>query len=781
MPFFRPILLLVLAVPLFAQVPGHYIVELDGPPALAASPISKDRRQASADGLRRVAAEQDAMRPALLAAEAEVVDSIRHVGNAIIVRAADDRAGTIARIAGVRRVHPVRELKPHMDRALGLHQVREGWVRLGGERRAGLGVKIGVLDTGIDVTHPAFQDNDLAVPEGFPVTNRAADVSFTNQKVIVARGYASMYGSNSDPRDRVGHGTAVAMCAAGEPVVSSEGVVSGLAPRAWLGSYNLSNPANPDSFRSDVVAKAFDDAVADGMDVINMSLGSAFSLRPEDDLFTAMVRRAMDLGVLVVVSAGNEGPEPSTIGSKAVPAGVISVGASVNDRVFGGAAIAGDRTYLAMPGGGPNSASALTAQVADVEALDSTGLACAELPSQSLDGRIALILRGTCTFEVKLNNAAGAGAVGALIYSHRLSPEAITMSVGAARLPASMLSNADGLDFKARLRDDPALELTLRFAREPVPVSPKKLAGFSSRGPNTDLTIKPDLVAVGSSVFTAAPGGGFTIMNGTSFSSPIVAGAAAALRAARPGLTADQYRSLLINTATLFVYDSGDPAGVQDAGSGALNIDAALASTVTAFPTSLSFGAGGNTVTGSRTLSVTNLAGEAETFTIFTTPHSEGPAPEVSETLVTLGPRESARLGVKLVGAFADAGPRQGFVEVRGTRAGSEIRVPYWYGVTSRSAAAIKLVDQSETGRRGALVRSAMSLRITDAAGVPIADADPVIEVLAGEAQVVRIASRDAQYPGVFDVDVRLGPLAGANTFLIRAGELTRAVTITGQ
>jgi minor extracellular serine protease Vpr len=777
-----PALLLALAAPLRAQVSGYYIVELEGPPALERAPVSKDgRRHASADGLRRVAAEQDALRPALAAHEAEVIESIRHVGNALIVRAGDERAAALGAIAGVRRVHPVREIKLHMDRALGLHQVREGWVRLGGEERAGLGVKIGILDTGIDVTHPAFQDENLETPSGFPITNRAPDIRFTNHKVIVARGYASMYGSNGDARDRVGHGTAVAMCAAGEPVASSEGVVSGVAPRAWLGSYNLSNPANPDSFRGDVVAKAFDDAVADGMDVINLSLGSAFSMRPEDDVFTSMVRRAMDLGIIVVASAGNDGPEPSTIGSKAAPPGVIGVGANVNDRVFGGAAIAGEKTYLAMPGSGPNPASPLAAGVADVEQFDPTGLGCAGFPEGALAGRIAFILRGSCTFEAKLNNAAAAGAVGALIYSHQFSPDAITMSVGSATLPASMMSHRDGLDFKAYLHENPGLELTLRFTREAAPVPANRIAGFSSRGPNTDLTIKPDLIATGSSVFTAEPGGGFTIINGTSFSSPIVAGAAAALRGARPGLTPDQYRSLLINTATPLVYDSGELAGVQEAGGGVLNLDAALASTVAAFPTSISFGAGGNTVIAARTLSLTNLSGEAETFTVFATPHNGGAAPEVSEAMVTIAPGESARLGVRLAAAFESAGPRQGFIEIRGTREGSEIRVPYWYGVTSRSASAIKVVNQSATGRRGALLRAAISLRITDAAGVPIADAAPVIEVIAGEAQVVRVASRDATYPGIFDVDVRLGPEPGANVFLIRSGVVTREVTITGQ
>src|SRR5262249_2889398 len=140
--------------------------------------------------------------------------------------------------------------------------------------------------------------------------------------------------------------------------------------------------------------------------------------------------------------------------------------------------------------------------LSDVAALDGDGLACNSFPAGSLNGAIALILRGTCNFEVKLNNAQRAGAIAGLVYAAEASPDPIGMSVGAATLPAEMISFADGAAIKNQLAQGQTLA-TVSFTIGPFAVPANRRSSFSSAGPNVDVSIKPDLVAVGSNVYTA--------------------------------------------------------------------------------------------------------------------------------------------------------------------------------------------------------------------------------------------------------------------------------------
>jgi hypothetical protein len=118
---------------------------------------------------------------------------------------------------------------------------------------------------------------------------------------------------------------------------------------------------------------------------------------------------------------------------------------------------------------------------------------------------------------------------------------------------------------------------------------------------------------------------------------------------------------------------------------------------------------------------------------------------------------------------------------VRINGGGTEIRIPYWYAVKGREVAAIPLIGQTETGRRNGQLREAIYFRVTDAAGVPIDGAQPDAEALEGGGMVVGVSSLDAESPGLFAASVRLGPAAGANTFRVKAGEKTLAVSIAGQ
>ena len=531
---------------LYAQVvPGRYIVELAARPAA---------------GRLAVRSEQERISPLLESAGARIRARLETVANAIVVEIGDADAARLRGMAGVSRVHPVRMVKPDLDRALPLHHVPAAWAEIGGIANAGAGVKIAIVDSGIDQSHPGFQDPSLAMPPGFPLANQKQDLAYTNNKVIVARNYVAL----STPRDGFGHGTAVAMEAAGAANSGPLGAIAGVAPKAWLGSYKVYQDDSP--FGEDTVLAAIEDAVKDGMDVINLSLGVSLAGPLEDDVLVAAVERASALGVVVVVAAGNYGSTPDTIASPATAPSAIAVGASYNDRAFApGLVQLNGASYYAIPASnGSTPAAPVSARIADVSGLDPTGQACAPLPPNSLTGAIAQIVRSPqggpgCTFAYKLNNAQNAGAVAAIVYMNADSPGLVGMDVLGSTLPAVSVDYAAGTDIRKRLSNNPVA--SVQFTTSALAQNPDAIAPFSSRGPNVNAGIKPDLMATGLFLYTATqktnptsllygPTGYLKEADGTSFAAPLVAGAVALLKAARPGLTAAQYRSLL-STARL--------------------------------------------------------------------------------------------------------------------------------------------------------------------------------------------------------------------------------------
>jgi len=792
--YFRPLYLLFVVFPFVvsAAVPNRYIVEMSGEPVAV-----HVARRVRPDGMRseiarqrrlRIREEQRPVRTRLEAANAEILGSVENVSNAFIVNISDERAAELELIPGVLKVHRVRRFKPVLDRALPLHRVPEAWQQVG-IGNAGAGMKIGIIDTGIDAQHPGFQDSSLPIPSGFPRANADSDLAFTNRKVIVARSYAHLFvASDPDPsaRDHVGHGTAAAMAAAGIQNTAPLASISGVAPKAYLGNYKVfGSPGVNEGATDDAILKAIDDAVSDGMDVISLSLGTLEATRIEEDNLVAALERASALGIIVVVAAGNDGPDPSTIGSPGTAPSAITVGASKNDRVFAASAtISGGAPLLAIPGAGANSFVPVTGPLISVAALDQNGLACSPLQSGSLQGRIAFILRGECTFEEKLSNAQRAGAIAALVATYQADPDPLTMGVGSATLPASMISYAAGTEVQQRIGRDPNLTATLTFTLGPVIAGTDGLAGFSSRGPNVDLTIKPDLLAVGTSFYTAAQRtdsrgalfdvSGYTLTQGTSFSTPLLAGAAALLKAARPGLTMHQYRSLLINTAAAL---SGT---LQQTGSGTLDMSAALRGTATAFPTSLSFQLGGADPAITRPLTISNTGTASTVFQLTAAPASGGPVPALAADSVNLEPGASASINVNFNASGLTPGQYEGFIRVTDTITGVEMRVPYWYGIRSDSPKYITILDV-RNGTPSQSVRDAVLFRVTDASGIPLTDIEPVVTVVSGGAALTSVTSRDRLIPGAFGITLRLGPVRGSNRVRIQAGDVIKEVTLTSR
>ncbi len=791
---------LCLCLPALAAdlVPNRYMVQLSTEPVGAH--LARTAPRSSAPGLLRstaaesqrtlVRAEQAAARKRIETAQGKVLGSLETVGNVLIVEIAEANAQALSSIPGA-KVYPVRTFRPFLDHALPLHRVPQAWSQVG-INNAGAGIRVGLIDTGIDVGHPGFADAGFTAPAGFPIADSKADLAYTNNKVIVARSYARFF-PTTDPdvsaADHLGHGTATAMVAGGVSNAGPLATISGVAPQAWLGSYKVfGTPGYNDTASSDVILLAIEDAVNDGMDILNLSLGGT-AYRLDSDLEAQLLDTAESMGVIVVAAAGNTGPDPYTMTSPADAPLVIAAGASVNDRFFADAVVLPDNSSLvAIPGNGVYPNSPITGPMIDAATLDGNGQACASLPAGSLSGDVVLIFRGNCPFETKIDNAQAAGALAVVVYDNNTSEAPLTMGVGAATLPAVFVSNADGVSLKGKLAG--TLAVTVQFVPSPFYTDPANLAPFSARGPNIDFTTKPDLLAVGQNIYTAAEKldangviydpGGYAVENGTSFSAPLVAGAAAIVKQARPGLSADQYRSLLINSAAPASLTPGTAAGIQQGGAGVLDVLAALNAPLAASPVSLAFGAGGTSINSTLNLTLTNVSTVSDTFQVAVVPAASGPAPSVSTAGVALDPGASVTLPVAFQADSLSPGAYEGFLTIQGVNSGSTTRVPYWYGVPSGVPAHITVLNSTTSGAAGSRITNAIMFRVTDAIGLPVTGVEPTVSPVTSGAQSGTLSSVTS-IPNAYVTTVRLSPQAGNNVYQIQAGDISTTVTIVGR
>jgi subtilisin family serine protease len=778
----RLLLALLLAASAFAQdlVPGRFIVELSGVPALGQRDATLRRSQ-----IRR---DHQTLERTLRQRQITVRATIDTVANALIVQAAS--ASDLAGLPGVRAVYPVERLEKHLYRALPNHHVEEAWDLAGGIEKAGAGIKIAILDTGIDPDHPGFQAPDLAVPEGYPLASNEFNLALTNNKIIVARTFDGPPNENSTVRDEEGHGTAVAMTAAGVRHDSPRGPISGVAPAAWLGVYRVSDVDG--LIYSDVALEALDAAVKDGMDVINMSFGSIGKTGAANNLFAGAIDRITHQGVILVNSAGNSAG-PMMVDDRASNPRVLAAGSNNS----GSAA----QTSV-IPSVGPSMTAAASSNVVyhdpiqaplfDITAYDPSGLGCDPFPEGSLTGFIPLIRRGSCNFSVKLANAALAGAPGAIVYN---SPEAdnpealIAMDAGnAPTIPALFVSFTNGIKLKDLAQSEEDFQVQLRFPLRSE--APDQVSSFSSSGPSVDLAIKPDLLATGSPVYTAAvtaeynkntcpvcDPSGYISTAGTSFSSPLIAGAAAVVKSARPGLAWEDYASLLVNNASPMILANGSVAPVQQAGAGLLNVQKAVSSNITVTPLSLSFGGAGSTIDSIKWFTVKNLGTEPASWTL-----SIASTDEVKPTLmaesVTLDPGATADLNIALAAEGLQPGAYQGFVLIKDDATGAEARVAYWYAVQSSQPARISIVQSPSTELFAGQTFNLL-LRVHDQSGLALSSPAPTLVPVSGGGTVNSVRSVFNTYPNVYSVSLTLSRIRGTNTFRAQAGDalLTFAIT----
>lgn len=793
----------------------RYAVVLDAPPLADKSDIHKESQIRAAQETARLAIERRGVR---------VLRSSQLLVNAIYVMATEEQAQQLGRLPGVRRVEPMRKIRRSLSRATELVNAPGAWGIVGGADRAGQGMKIGILDSGIDHRHPAFADTGLSFPSGFPKC-RGDDCSYTNRKVIVARSYVDLLVLGDDPaisrpddlspRDRVGHGTAAASVAAGRQVSGPAAAIRGVAPGAWLGNYKIfGSPGLNDYTFDDVVISALEDAVADGMDVVSLSFGSAALWGPNDrgsvcnetgsnpcDLLVDAVEAAVKLGLSVVTVAGNDGdlgvrlPTLSTINSPGTAPNAITVAASTNGQAyFAGVQISGNdvpanqRRLRAQFGNGPRYS--VTAPVRDVARLEDDGRACSPLTNGSLNGLIALIQRGNCGYATKVNHAQRAGAVAVILYQQQGSNSVFSpQGLADTGIPAVLIGFDNAATLKQFIDRQPGRNVTLDPALQPATAEENLIAYFSSQGPSIgELALKPDITAVGTDMYMATqtfdPNGdmydasGYTAAQGTSFATPMVAGAVAIVKQRNPSLRPAQLKSLVVNSASdvLDDFDFDDelvPARWVAGGTGLLNVRDAVRANVTFEPSSLSFGTVQLGNLPSRTITISNLSNSSANLS-FEVRRSD-PDRNINVTVVpdriTIPPNSSRDVAVRLSGTRPTPGAYEG--ELRVTGGAVPMRVPFLYLVGDGQPFNIfPLRGFDFTGIVNERLPGRLTFKVIDRYGLPVANAPVRFGVTLGGGQIDRPMERTDDL-GIAESRAILGAQLGDQEFAAEVDRLT--------
>ncbi|MBX3641713.1 MAG: S8 family serine peptidase [Rubrivivax sp.] len=565
------------------------------------------------------------------------------------------------------------------DPDLALINATQAWANQSGSAAtAGAGVKVAVVDSGIDVTHPCFAD------AGYASQRQLGNKKYTNNKVIAAKVFNNKLNANGFDAAAVGdHGTHVAgtigcnyLTPASVDGVAIPYAISGVAPRVLLGNYNVF-PGTVEDARSEDILNALEAAYTDGFDIANMSLGGGS--HGIQDLLTKAVDNLDQAGMVVTVSAGNEGPGYRTVGSPGMAARALTAGASSVPHFVGAPVSAAGSSYGAASGDFAVVASNLAAPLGIVAgALNGLGDACAPLAAGSLTGRIALLSRGSCDFSVKVAHAQAAGAVAALVQNNVAGDPTAMASNGTPNqptIPAYMLSIDDGKSLQSAGN---GAATTIGAMLTYILTSNKNImAGFSSQGP-TDVAwrVKPDVVAPGVNVLSSIPAAYcaappcFAFLSGTSMAAPHLAGSAAVVRGQKPQWSAAEVRSAIVNTAQRGVLKGyADAKPVADAniiGTGLENLLAAVNATVALDPVSISFGGvpSGSGQTRAQTLSLSNLSGSAKTFSLAVDAQPQGVSYQVSPSTVALAAGESKSVTVTMNAAVGASGHQQALLLV---------------------------------------------------------------------------------------------------------------------
>jgi minor extracellular serine protease Vpr len=533
-----------------------------------------------------------------------------------------DEAGLsrLTHLAGVKNVYPVVEIErpateevspsemPELATSIAQVQADVAQNELG---LTGHGVRVAIMDTGIDVDHPDLGGcfgPGCRVEIGWDFVGDA----YNNDSTSPAFNPVAV--PDALPDDCNGHGSHVA------GIVGANGATRGVAPGVTFGAYRVFGCEG--STNSDIMVAAMERVYADGAQILNMSIGSSFQW-PEYPTAKA-ADRLVNRGVVVVTSAGNSGTSgmyavsAPGIGEKVIATANFN-NTHLNVQSF---TITPDNLavgYLQATGAQIIPLSG-TASLARTGTATSTADACAPLPAGSLAGKVAIIRRGTCSFHDKAVNAQNAGAVGVLIYNNVAGLQSITVAGPTPiTIYAGSITAADGVTIDNRLAAGP-VDLTWTAQTVPTPNTGADLiAASSSHGFSPTLSLKPDLGAPGGNIRSTWPVelGSYAILTGTSMASPHVAGAAALLLEARPNTPVASVLAQLQNYAEPHAWSGNPGLGILDMahrqGAGMIRIADMIRGTTRVNPGKLSLGESeAGPVT--RTLTVKNESNQTVTY-----------------------------------------------------------------------------------------------------------------------------------------------------------------------
>jgi len=572
------------------ETPTMWFVELSSKPAVDGTSLAALKNE-------KAAFRAEAKKAGLSFTERYAFDTLWN-GLSIQINPAD--LNKLARLPGVKAIYPVETIAipettttadPELYTALAMTGADVAQSELG---YTGAGIKVAVMDTGLDYDHPDLGGcfgPGCRVAYGYDLVGDAYNADPTSAA------YNPVPVPDPDPDDCNGHGTHVS------GIIGANGTVVGVAPEVTFGAYRVFGCTG--STTADIMIAAMEMALADGMQVLNMSIGSAFQW-PQYPTAVAS-DNLVNRGMVVVASIGNSGAN-----------GLYSAGApGLGKKVIGVASF--DNTHVALntftvtPAsltiGYANAAAAPLAPTSGSLPLAKTGTpvstadACTVTgPLPDLTGHAVLIRRGTCGFYEKARRAELAGAAAVVLYNNsagRFSPT-VAVSTGADGLPVTIpvvaISDTEGVAINNAIE---AGAQTLNWTDElGTFINPTGglISSFSSYGLSPDLALKPDIGAPGGLIYSTYPleAGGYATLSGTSMSSPHVAGAVALLLQAKPNTPSQIVRTILQNSADPKNWWGNPGLGFLDnvhrQGAGMLDIDDAILATTKIEPGKISAG-----------------------------------------------------------------------------------------------------------------------------------------------------------------------------------------------
>ncbi len=686
-----------------------------------------------------------AVEPAIRSHGGRVLGHLHDAVNGIKIEVARDRIAAISALPGVVSVLPVMKHRLHNTASVPFIGAPSVWQGTPGFR--GEGMKIAIVDTGIDFTHADFGGPGTAAAFSAAAASSAlpADPALFGPGAAKIKGGIDLVGDLYDsdkegsvpvpdpnPLDCNGHGTHVGGTAAGFGVTASGAtyfgpydsavyaeafkIGPGVAPKADLYAVRVFGCEGS----TDVVTEAIDWAMHNGMDVINMSLGSDFGTADTADALAA--RNAARAGVIVVASAGNAGPAPYIAGTPASGDAVLSVAAVDSIARFPAAKVqlaSGVSIDAIDANGAPLPAGSLSVVVLrNPDGTVSRGCDETEYDDALIAGKLVVTVRGVCARvdRAKFGQTHGAAAVAMINTSAGFPPYEGTIQdvtipfLGFRSVDAAVLTGTTSVALSDSTLNNPGF---------------RSAATFSSGGPRGgDSFLSPSVTAPGVSILSALVGGGTegALESGTSMAAPHVAGVAALVRQSHPGWP----RRLL----TAAIAQSGDPAQLADyaprvEGSGLVQPVAATRTQAVVVGDgrerdALAFNFGFEELLrdyrDTRRMRVVNRGHDPIRFNVTVTQTGGAPhTARVNRSTLVVGGNGEEDLAVSLtvpaasVGATHDADGNPTFAEVAGyvtltpasptMNGGASLRVPYYFVPRARSNARYRIAGRFDPSR----------------------------------------------------------------------------------